>query len=135
MNAKPTNPPRNTMTDADLHRALCTESDSILPSSGFAAAVMAAVVHEATGPAPIPFPWKRALPGLAAVIAAVVLLIAAIASVARSVAASDRVATPLWTGSAPAFLAQHGNEAMWVAAALAIPLVCLFFCRKLIAAR
>jgi hypothetical protein len=135
MNAKPTNLSPNTMTDADLDRALCTECDSILPSSGFAAAVMAAVVHEATAPAPIPFPWKRALPGLAAVIAAVALLIAAIASVAHSVAASDRATAPLWTGPAPAFLAQHGNQAMWVAAAFAIPLVCLFFCRKLIGAR
>ncbi len=135
MNAKPTNLPLSTMTDADLDRALHSESDSILPSSGFAAAVMAAVVHEATAPAPIPFPWKRALPGLAAVIAAVSLLIAAIASVAHSVATSDRPATPLWSGPAPAFLAQHGNEAMWVAAAFAIPLVCLFFCRKLIATR
>ena len=135
MNAKPNRPPANLMTDADLDRVLRNDSDSILPPSGFSAAVMTAVTHEATVPAPIPFPWKRALPGLAAVLAAVVLLIAAIASVAHSAGGSDRVATRLWTGTAPALLAQHGNEAMWVATAFAIPLVCLFFCRKLILPR
>lgn len=36
----------------------------ILPSSGFATSVMDAVRHEASAPPPIPFPWKRALPGM-----------------------------------------------------------------------
>ena len=39
--------------------------EEILPSSGFVASVMDAVRREATVPPPIPFPWKRALPGLA----------------------------------------------------------------------
>ena len=38
--------------------------DEIVPSSGFTASVMDAVMREATAPPPIPFPWKRALPGL-----------------------------------------------------------------------
>jgi len=38
--------------------------DDIVPSSGFTASVMDAVTREATTPPPIPFPWKRALPGL-----------------------------------------------------------------------
>jgi hypothetical protein len=38
----------------------------ILPSSGFTRSVMEAVQNEASTPAPIPFPWMRALPGLAA---------------------------------------------------------------------
>ena len=37
--------------------------EEILPSSGFAASVMDAVRREAAAPPPIPFPWKRALPG------------------------------------------------------------------------
>lgn len=37
--------------------------EEILPSSGFAASVMEAVRREAAAPPPIPFPWKRALPG------------------------------------------------------------------------
>ena len=37
--------------------------EEILPSSGFAVSVMEAVRREAAAPPPIPFPWKRALPG------------------------------------------------------------------------
>ncbi len=51
------------MRDSDLDRILSNEEE-ILPSSGFAASVMEAVQREAAAPPPIPFPWKRALPGL-----------------------------------------------------------------------
>ena len=59
----------------EIDRALSREDD-ILPSSGFAASVMDAVRREVAAPPPIPFPWKRALPGLvvAGVVLAVVLL-------------------------------------------------------------
>jgi hypothetical protein len=45
---------------------ILSEEQGIVPSSGFATAVMDAVRREASAPPPIPFPWKRALPGLAA---------------------------------------------------------------------
>jgi hypothetical protein len=57
------------MRDDDLD---CILSDEILPSSGFAASVMEAVRREAATPRPIPFPWKRALPGLVVAIFAFV---------------------------------------------------------------
>lgn len=38
--------------------------EEIVPSLGFAQAVMERVRHEAFAPTPIPFPWLRALPGL-----------------------------------------------------------------------
>jgi hypothetical protein len=41
------------------------EEDALVPSSGFAASVMDAIHQQSTAPAPIPFPWKKALPGLA----------------------------------------------------------------------
>ena len=47
--------------DIDL---MLARNDNIVPSSGFTASVMDAVTREATAPPPIPFPWKRALPGL-----------------------------------------------------------------------
>jgi len=53
------------MSHDDLDCILSGEEE-ILPSSGFTAAVMEAVRQEAVAPPPIPFPWKRALPGLAA---------------------------------------------------------------------
>jgi hypothetical protein len=51
------------MNDDELNRALLDEDD-IMPSSGFVSSVMESVYREATEPPPIPFPWKRALPGI-----------------------------------------------------------------------
>lgn len=50
------------MNDDMLHRALAGE-DELLPSSGFVAGVMERINAEAAAPPPIPFPWKRVLPG------------------------------------------------------------------------
>lgn len=52
------------MPDDDLERALGGEPD-IVPSSGFVSTVMAAVHQEAEAPAPLAFPWGRALSGAA----------------------------------------------------------------------
>jgi len=46
------------------------DDDAIVPSSGFTASVMEAVEREASMPPAIPFPWTRALPGLAALVVA-----------------------------------------------------------------
>jgi hypothetical protein len=51
------------MRDDDLDRILYKEQE-IMPSSAFVASVMDAVRREKMAPPPIPFPWKRALPGL-----------------------------------------------------------------------
>jgi len=51
------------MKDRELDRIL-SEDETIIPSSGFAESVMEAVRREALAPAPIRFPWKRALPGI-----------------------------------------------------------------------
>ena len=53
------------MKQDPLNRTLSAET-GIVPSSGFVSAVMDAVRREASVPSPIPFPWKRALPALAA---------------------------------------------------------------------
>jgi hypothetical protein len=46
----------------EIDSILATE-DALVPSSGFLTSVMERVHEEAAAPAPIPFPWKRALPG------------------------------------------------------------------------
>ena len=46
-----------------IDRILASE-EPILPSSGFLASVMERVQEESRAPAPIPFPWKRAVPGI-----------------------------------------------------------------------
>lgn len=54
---------------AAMDHILASE-DSLLPSSGFAAAVMVRVREEAAAPEPIPLPWKRILPGVIVIISA-----------------------------------------------------------------
>jgi hypothetical protein len=46
-----------------LDNILMSESE-LVPSSGFLASVMDRVAEEATAPPSIPFPWKRAIPGM-----------------------------------------------------------------------
>ena len=53
--------PRIDMNKID--RILASEEE-LVPSSGFLAAVMERVREEAAAPPPIPFPWRRALPGI-----------------------------------------------------------------------
>lgn len=68
----------NHASNDDLDRVLLREEnreDNIVPSSGFAASVMDAVHKEAMATAPIRFPWKRALPGLAACLALAAVMI------------------------------------------------------------
>jgi hypothetical protein len=50
-------------------------TEQLRPSSGFAVSVMDAIHEEATVPPPIPFPWKRFLPGAIAVLCAFVALV------------------------------------------------------------
>jgi len=85
----------------DMNRILSRE-DEILPSSGFAASVMDAVRREAAAPPPIPFPWKRALPGL--VVAALALASALIAGVVAIVQLARTSATQQFSVSLPSVL-------------------------------
>ena len=70
---------------------IVAEEDELIPSSGFVAAVMERVETEAVAPPPIPFPWKRALPGM--VLAAAVLVWAAV-EMARAVRTAGGLALP-----------------------------------------
>jgi hypothetical protein len=62
------------MKDPELDRILSTEQE-IVPSANFARNVMDKVRMEASTPPPIPFPWKRALPGLILCVLAVVAVL------------------------------------------------------------
>jgi hypothetical protein len=100
----------------EIDRILSRE-DEILPSSGFAASVMDAVRREAAAPPPIPFPWKRAVPGLLVAAGALILIVIA------GVAASARLATTSITPM-PSFL--HGGTesgVIWTGFALLVAFV------------
>lgn len=51
------------MKDEMIDRILASE-EALLPSSGFTAAVMDRIREEAAVPQPIPFPWRRVMPGI-----------------------------------------------------------------------
>jgi len=66
------------MRDDELDRILFGEQE-IVPSANFARNVMDKVRMEASAPPPIPFPWKRALPGgILCVLAVVTLFVTAV---------------------------------------------------------
>lgn len=75
------NPLRNQSDDQmrdPLDAILLAEFNSVeqlRPSSGFAHSVMDAIHEEAVVPPPIPFPWKRFLPGAIAVPCALVAFV------------------------------------------------------------
>ena len=82
------------MSHDDLNYILFKEEE-ILPSSGFVASVMDAVRREAAIPPPIPFPWKRALPGLAVAGPALVsVLILSLAQLIQTPTVSPSPASP-----------------------------------------
>ena len=93
---------RRLISDNDMDRVLSRE-DEILPSSGFAVSVMDTVWREAAAPPPIPFPWKRALPGLVAGgVALALVLVVVVAAVVQLVKAPtvpqfSMSSLPLWT--------------------------------------
>jgi hypothetical protein len=67
------------LTDNEEIDRILSREDEILPSSGFFVSVMDAVRREAAAPPPIPFPWKRALPGM--VFGVLILVLVAIGAV------------------------------------------------------
>ncbi|MGA3264135.1 MAG: hypothetical protein ABSC47_08840 [Terracidiphilus sp.] len=50
--------------DQNRIEAILAAEEELIPSSGFLASVMETVQEEARTPPPIPFPWKRAVPGI-----------------------------------------------------------------------
>jgi len=98
----------------ELDRIVADE-DELVPSSGFLASVMDRVEAEAAGPAPIPFPWKRALAGF--VVAAAVLVWVAV-EMTRAVRTEGGLALPSMHMSAA--VSPAVQQAGWVALALAL---------------
>ena len=58
------NPKTDYETNLDAINRILATDEEFVPSSGFLSAAMERVREEAAMPAPIPFPWKRAVPGI-----------------------------------------------------------------------
>ena len=123
------------LTDVRMDAALDAREDWILPSSGFAEAVMAAVHRENEAPEPIPFPWRRALPGLVAGAVALLGCVAVCVYLLASAAAVPAAASGAWLnwqGAMTAWLSRAAFPGIgWLALSLAIPLLCLVILRRL----
>jgi hypothetical protein len=113
-----------------LDRILTAEED-LVPSSGFIASVMERVREEAAAPEPIPFPWKRAVPGA-------VLAVGGVAWMGVQVARQGVMHLP--NLGAPAALRLQVSlqttgtleSAGWVAAALGVSLLSWLLARRMV---
>jgi hypothetical protein len=101
--------------------------EELVPSSGFLSAVMERVEEEARMPAPIPFPWKRAVPGF--VLAAGVFGWAGVEMVRAGIPAMEP-GLPT-TVQIPPGLVQPLEQVGWVALALALSLASWLLARRL----
>jgi hypothetical protein len=109
-----------------IDHILATE-DHLVPTSGFLASVMERVREEATAPPPIPFPWKRAIPGI--LLAVVVFGGGAFEFVRHALPAARGLSFPAPHLSA-AF--DHSLEqAAWVALALGVSLFSWLLSKRL----
>ena len=122
------------MRDDDIDRILSLEQE-IVPSAGFATAVMDAVRQEASMPPPIPFPWMRVWAGL---------VVGAVACVAGSIlllATMGRVSAPrppLSIATVPADLLLRtaiDAGAHWLVLALVLTLASVVLSKRLSAGR
>ena len=110
------------MRQHDLDRVLY-EEQSIVPSSGFLDDVMAAVERDACAPPPIPFPWKRAIPGIAAAVIALAMLVISAYAVSTRGAASAPGSDALASAITAFFHVAQTVHAGWLVLALVLSLV------------
>jgi hypothetical protein len=92
--------------------------EELIPSSGFLSSVMERIHDEAAVPPPIPFPWKRAVPGIA--LAAGVFGWGAFEFVRHAIAAGRHISLPAFHPAAS--LERPIEQAGWVALALGLSL-------------
>ena len=125
-----TKPSASQQPTAEIDRILAAE-EALIPSSGFVSTVMDRVREQAAAPPPIPFPWKRGLPGF--LLAAGVFAWGGYELVTLSLAAlrSSSLALTLALPPADAALARPAEQAGWVALSLGLSLAAWLFSRRL----
>ncbi len=118
------------MKKTDKLDRILTAEEELVPSSGFVASVMEHVREEAAAPEPIPFPWKRAVPGA-------VLAVGGVAWIGVQVARQGLTHLPdlgspveLWA-HVPLQMTGTLESAGWVAAALGVSLLSWLLARRM----
>src|ERR1700730_13556934 len=117
------------MRDEDLARALKADAEEILPSSGFGASVRDAVRMEAATPPPIPFPWTRAIPGLAAAGVAIIAVFVVVVQFVRAGVHSS-VAVTSTTELVRLFEIANRAGVGWIVLASLLAFVCVRFAMR-----
>ncbi len=115
------------MTDERMDGILAAEEE-LVPSSGFLSSVMERVREEAAAPPPIPFPWKRALPGL--VVAAAVFGWTAFEFARRIGPAMGAMKLPAISVHLASTAAWPLEQAGWAIAAVAISMASWMLARR-----
>jgi hypothetical protein len=113
--------------ETEIDQILATEEDMI-PSSGFLSSVMESVQEEAAAPPPIPFPWKRAIPGILLATGVLGWGAVELVRVAPEVLRSVALTTPHLTAATVVSF----EDAAWVAVALGFSLASWLFARRLV---
>jgi hypothetical protein len=120
------------MKQDEFDRAL-SEEIPIVSSSGFVNGVMEAVRQEASVPPPIPFPWKRALPGLAAGIVTLAAMVLGLATSAARPAPTAPVQSKLIAVLHHAATIANEYGINWILLAMVITLACVMLSMRLTA--
>jgi len=126
------------MRNQELNRILSrigSEKEEITPSSGFTASVMDAVRREAATPPPIPFPWKRALPGLAAACVALALVLIEIVTHLDQEAVVRQIHPVTTSTFDPILKAAMSTGIGWIFLALLLSLVSIMLSMRLTSAK
>jgi ABC-type sugar transport system substrate-binding protein len=111
----------------DTMENILANEPELVPSSGFLASVMERVQEEAAAPPPIPFPWKRAVPGM--ILAVGVIGWGGVEFASHAI--QSGAALTLHTPDLSAAVTQHLQQAGWVAVACAASLASWFLARRL----
>ena len=115
----------------NVDRILSAEEE-LAPSSGFVSAVMERVREEAAAPAPIPFPWKRAVPGAVLALGGVAWIgVEAVRQGMRAGVPDLRVIGVLPSHVSPNMTGTL-EDAGWVVAALGMSLLSWLLARRMI---
>ncbi len=117
----------------NLDRILAGEEE-MAPSSGFMSAVMERVREEAAAPAPIPFPWKRVVPGAVLALGGVVWIGVQLAR--QGLTHMPDIVSPVQLlAHVPQQMTGTLEDAGWVAAALGVSLLSWLLARRMIGSR
>ncbi|HMG84525.1 MAG TPA: hypothetical protein VK574_02210 [Terracidiphilus sp.] len=115
---------------ANLDRIMAAEEE-LAPSSGFVSAVMERVREEAAAPEPIPFPWKRALPGAVVAVGGLAWLGVEVARQGLNGLPNLGSPVALWAHM-PQQMVATLESAGWLAAALGASLLSWLLARRMV---